>query len=200
MGGALQEVLEEARTYGFLGPGPIDAHIESAERFRTVLEPKEPRRILDLGSGGGAPALPLAFWLPQADFVLLDSMERRTDFLTHAVSRLGLGPRVAVVRERAEVAGRQPMFRGRFDAVTARSFGPPGVTAECGSPLLTVGGVLVVSEPPGPAERWPATGLSQLGLVRIETDRTGVAVLEQATACPEKFPRRTGIPTKRPLF
>ena len=200
IGSALHEVLEEARSYGFLGPGPIEAHIASAERFFGVLEPRDPRRVLDLGSGGGVPALPLALWMPEVELVLLDSMARRTHFLEHAVVRLGLASRVSVMRERAEVAGREPTLRGTFAAVTARSFGPPAVTAECGSPLLAVGGVLVVSEPPDPVDRWPASELGQLGLTQIPSNRPGMAVFELRTACPERFPRRTGIPGKRPLF
>jgi 16S rRNA (guanine527-N7)-methyltransferase len=196
----LLEVLEDARSYGFLGPGPIDAHLESAQRFLGALEPRKPGRILDLGSGGGAPALPLAVWLPEAEFVLLDAMERRTQFLTEAVARLGVGNRVVVVRDRAETAGRLPALRGSFDTVTARSFGPPAVTAECGAPFLRVGGILVVSEPPETADRWPASGLDELGMRRLGGDSAGVAVLEQESLCPDRYPRRSGIPTKRPIF
>lgn len=198
--GALLSVLEDGRRLGFLGPGPLETHLDSAQRFRAALDRQSPRLVLDLGSGGGVPALPLALWLNDAAFVLVDSMERRTVFLAEAVERLGLAARVRVVRERAEVVGRDPDLRGRCDAVTARSFGAPAVTAECGAPLLRVGGVLVVSEPPDRPARWPDDGLEPLGLSVEDRGLSGVAVLRQTSECPDKYPRRSGIPGKRPLF
>lgn len=197
--GALLGVLEEARRYGFLGPGPVATHLESAERFRSALAPRAPTRVLDLGSGGGVPGLALAQWLPDTEFVLLDSMEKRTKFLELAVSGLGLCDRVEVVRDRAEVAGRAESLRGRFDAVTARSFGAPAVTAECGAPFLRLGGLLLVSEPPQPADRWPAEALSMLGL-GLDRVADGIAVMSLREACPDRYPRRPGLPAKRPLF
>ncbi len=90
--------------------------------------------------------------------------------------------------------------------VTARSFGPPAVTVECGAPLLRVGGLLVVSEPPGTDEHpeWPAEGLDLVGLAPTSQtrfdDRFGYQVLVKTGATPDRYPRRVGIPTKRPLF
>jgi 16S rRNA (guanine527-N7)-methyltransferase len=91
--------------------------------------------------------------------------------------------------------------------VVVRSFGPPAVTAECGAPFLRVGGLLVVSEPPaeeGKAleERWPADGLAPLGLEPAErwTEPFTYHASRQVTPCPDRYPRRVGIPTKRPLF
>jgi 16S rRNA (guanine527-N7)-methyltransferase len=130
---------------------------------------------------------------------------RRAAFLTEAVAVLGLERRVRVLAERAEVVGRDPAWRGGARVVVARGFGPPAVTAECGAPLLATGGRLVVSEPPdADATRWPAPALEALGLaperaVRIEGG-AAYQVLRQASWCPERFPRRVGIPTKRPLW
>jgi 16S rRNA (guanine527-N7)-methyltransferase len=90
--------------------------------------------------------------------------------------------------------------------VTARSFGRPAVVAECAAPLLKPGGWLVVSEPPAAdrpeTPRWPAVALGQFGLVPEEQAREGFEyqVLRQHEACPDRFPRRTGVPAKRPLF
>jgi 16S rRNA (guanine527-N7)-methyltransferase len=116
--------------------------------------------------------------------------------LEHAVHRLTLGGRVRVRAERAELAGRDPTQRAAYDAVIARGFGPPAVAAECGAPFLRVGGRLLTSEPPD--ERpWPEAPLGQLGLAAVGR-RSGVMVLEQRLACPDRFPRRS--PAKRPLF
>lgn len=196
--------LERSREVGFLGPGPVDAHVEHALGFAEVVgEP--PASVVDLGSGGGVPGLVLAAVWPDTRFVLLDSMERRTAFLGEAVQGLGWDGRVEVVRTRAEVAGRDDTFRGWHDVVVSRSFGPPAVTAECAAPLLRVGGRLVVSEPPEQAgERWPADGLATLGLgtpQRLTAENgAGYVVLVQEAPCSVKFPRREGVPTKRPLW
>ena len=112
-------------------------------------------------------------------------------------------PNVTVVRARAEDAGRDPGLRGAFGLVTARSFGPPPVTAECAAPFLAVDGRLVVSEPPDGADRWPADGVALLDLELLRRTTTAAGryqVLRQRTLVDERFPRRTGIPGKRPLF
>ncbi len=163
-------------------------------------------RWLDLGSGGGVPGLVLAVRLPAVPFTLVDAQLRRTQFLASSVLDLGVGDRVEIVRSRAETLGRDPAHRGTYSVVTSRSFGPAAVTAECAAPLLSVGGLLVVSEPPEgePAARWPAGQLAELGLEPVcrtrFADRFSYQVLLQAEVCPERYPRRVGVPTKRPLF
>jgi 16S rRNA (guanine527-N7)-methyltransferase len=137
--------------------------------------------------------------------VLLDASQRRTAFLREAVDRLGLAARVRVVTDRAEVAGRSPELRWSFDAVVARSFGPPAVTAECAAGFLPVGGVLVVSEPPAdeePEGRWPHTGLTELGFgpaARLGTATAGFVRIRRLEAN-DRWPRRVGIPAKRPRW
>jgi 16S rRNA (guanine527-N7)-methyltransferase len=118
-----------------------------------------------------------------------------------ATRRLGLTDRVEVLHARAETVGRQR--RGEADVVTARSFGPPAVVAECAAPLLRPGGRLLVSEPPGRPDRWPVEGLAVLGLSPAE----GVVVIDRSfvrlrlrSEVPPEFPRRPGIPGKDPLF
>ncbi len=151
------------------------------------------------------PGLVLASCWPNARVVLLDSNERRTAFLATEVSGLE-GSEVEVVRGRAEDCGRAQPLRGAFELVTARSFGPPAVTAECSAPYLSVGGLMVASEPPDDqsGSRWPLEGLAQLGLVpkdSVRFDRRfGYQVLEKTGATPDRYPRRVGIPVKRPLF
>jgi len=217
----LRQILEEARAAGFLGPGPVATHLRHAEGFVAVCrrlwpDGSAPPVLLDLGSGGGLPGLVVATHWPEATLVLLDAQGRRTRFLSGAVRRLHLESRVSVRQDRAEAAGHDPAFRGTFDGVLARSFGRPAVVAECGAPLLKVGGWLVVSEPPGDppddqsdapsdplvAARWPAEPLRQLGLVpdRLVHEEFGYQTLRHADPCPDRFPRRDGIPAKRPLF
>ncbi|MGH9260141.1 MAG: 16S rRNA (guanine(527)-N(7))-methyltransferase RsmG, partial [Acidimicrobiales bacterium] len=168
----LDTVLERSRSLGFLGPGSLRVQVDHARGFAAGLS-SPPRRFLDLGSGGGVPGLVLALQWRESEVVLLDAAERRCVFLTEAAAALGCADRVAIVRARAEEAGRTAGLRGRFDAVVARGFGPPPVTAECGAPFLVVGGLLVVSERPEEEQegeggevgsRWPAAGLAPLGL------------------------------------
>ncbi|MFZ0249730.1 MAG: RsmG family class I SAM-dependent methyltransferase [Acidimicrobiales bacterium] len=205
------ELLGEARALGFLGPGPMEPQIRHAQGFGTIarrLSPGAPVRLVDLGSGGGLPALVVATGWPACSMTLLEANGRRAAFLRRAVERLGLGSRVTVLEERAEVSGRQDGLRAGFDGALARSFGRPAVVAECAAPLLRVGGWLLVSEPPqGDREdqrddRWPAEPLGQLGLETDEVVHEGFEyrVLRQVSACPERFPRRNGVPAKRPLF
>lgn len=245
----LIEVLERARDLGFLGPGAVDKHVEHALGFLGLWphSPAAPEEdgvgergeqglplAVDLGSGGGIPGLVLAVSTPTVRWLLLDSNHRRTEFLSSAVDDLGLSSRVEVMTERAETAGRSSV-RGQASVVVARSFAPPAVTAECAAPLLTVGGHLLVAEPPAgvPAEdasaagasaagasaagasaagtdhsptsqasRWPAAGLAVLGMVPDADQAAPFALqrLRQREACPERYPRRVGVPAKRPLF
>jgi 16S rRNA (guanine527-N7)-methyltransferase len=216
--GSVRAALLGARELGFLGPGPIDRHARHAQGFVDLAksQPLTPQRphILDLGSGGGLPGLILADQWPEATLVLLDANQRRTDFLRGAVISTGLQDRVQVVQVRAEVGGRDPLFRTNFDGVVVRSFGPPAVVAECAAPFLREGGWLIVSEPPAekisddqeapPDEsgRWPAESLAQVGLAPVEFVRQefGYQVLRQANRCPQRFPRRDGVPSRKPLF
>jgi 16S rRNA (guanine527-N7)-methyltransferase len=209
---AVEAVLERSRRLGFLGPGSLRVQVEHALGFAVGL-PAPPGRFVDLGSGGGVPGLVLAGHWPEAEGVLVDASERRCAFLADAIEELGVGARVWVARARAELAGRRTDLRGRADAVVARGFGPPAVTAECGAPFLAAGGRLVVSEPPdagsgaadvapGRADRWPPSGLELLGLVadREWSEPYHYRSFRLDRPCPDTYPRRDGVPAKRPLF
>lgn len=194
----IRPVLDAARELGFLGPGPVDAHVDHAVPLVEVLAGAG--LAVDLGSGGGVPGLVLALATTGTEWVLVESQQRRAAWLTEAARTLGLADRVRVVAERAELVGRSEL-RHRATWVTARSFGPPAVAAECGAPLLAGGGTLWVAEPPEPgAERWSAAGLTELGLdPEPRRIRGWVGFVSQAPTG-ERYPRRVGIPSKRPLF
>jgi 16S rRNA (guanine527-N7)-methyltransferase len=145
--------------------------------------------------------LVLALLWSDSTWILLDGTLRRTQLLETAVADLDLAGRVEIVFARAEDFGRTAA-RGTFDLVTARSFGPPAVTAECAAPFLRVGGHLLVSEPPdGTAGRWVGAPLDQLGLEDEGAAGTpAMRCLRQVVPCPDRYPRRPGIPSKRPLW
>jgi 16S rRNA (guanine527-N7)-methyltransferase len=203
-------MLTEARRLGFLGPGPIVSHLDHAAGFAEAVEhalnggEAGERWAADLGSGGGVPGLPLALRFPAWNWALIDSSVRRAGFLRDAVRSLGLEDRVRVVPERAETVGRRPTDRGSFDLIVARSFGPPAVVAECGAPLLRLDGLAVVSEPPGGVpDRWPVAGLAAVGMVPgqpVLARGWAYQLLRQSEPCPQRYPRRVGLPPKRPLF
>ena len=203
MAEALEDVLARSRDRGFLGPGPIAEQRAHAEAFLAAIEADGVARALDRGRGGGVPGLVLALALPQVPWTLLDGMARRTTFLHEAVEALGLADRVEVRTARAEEAGREPALRGSYDLIVARGFGPPAVTAECAAPLLSLGGQLVVSEPPGSeGDRWPAAGLAGVGLVleAVVAGPPSFARLRLVELPQDRYPRRVGIPGKRPLW
>ena len=164
---------------------------------------------MDLGSGGGIPGLVLAQAWPDREGVLLEANRGRAGFLSGVVAGQGWAQRVSVVNQRAETVGHAAGYRGGFSLVVARSFGPPPVTAECAAPLLRPSGILVVSEPPGSAppedggsDRWPEKGLAPLGLVPVGRWQRefGYQIMRQAEPCPARYPRRVGVPAKRPLY
>jgi 16S rRNA (guanine527-N7)-methyltransferase len=204
----LIDLLEEARQRGFLGPGPVEPHLDHARAF-AVAAGTPPARALDLGAGGGLPGLVLAveFW-PETTWVFLDAQQKRTAFLREAVEDLELEDRVEVITERAELVGQHPDHRAAYDLVVSRSFGPPPVALECAAPLLRVGGAFLVSDPPDAAlaDRWPDAGTRLFGCSPAEGTVVGpgdgyhFARIVQAERCPDRFPRRVGIPGKRPAF
>lgn len=193
-----------------MGPGPVEPHLENAQGFaRAIVAHARGEApgglVIDLGSGAGLPGLALAEEWSSSRWWFVDSNQRSVDFLRQAVDELGLGRRASVIQGRAEELGHDPELRGRATMVVARSFGPPAVTAECAAGFLGVGGLLVVSEPPEPGpERWPAAGLAMLkqGLVRTTGTESGhhFAVIEQVELVADRYPRRTGVPKRRPLF
>lgn len=197
----LHQTLSQARDLGFLGPGPVDDHVRRALDLAVAAD-EAPVLALDLGSGGGVPGLPLMLLWPRSRWVLLEASSRKAAFLKEALAVLDLVGRAEVELERAETAARSKL-RGVFDLVVARGFAGPAVTAECGSGFLRPGGRMIVAEPPGGApSRWDPAGLRQLGMVIGSAfhSPTACQVLLQEHACPDRYPRRVGVPAKRPLW
>jgi len=205
----IRRALVRSAELGFVGSMPIDDQIDHALGFVAVLESSlevPPRSVIDLGTGGGIPGLVLVSCWPQARIVLMDASERRTGFLSEILEGWDAGRNTEVVRGRAEELGREPGLREQFEAVTSRSFGTPALAAECGSAFLALNGLMVVSEPPdlAPKLRWPADGLGVVGLEPVGTSRVaerfGYQVLRKTATIGDRFPRRVGVPAKRPVF
>jgi 16S rRNA (guanine527-N7)-methyltransferase len=200
----LLSVLEESRELGLLGPGPVTRQHAHAEDLASAIGPFD-GQFLDLGAGGGVPGLVLAEQWPDALGTLLDAQQRRCAFLEQAVDRLGLRDRLVVVCGRAEQRAREPALRGAFDLVVARSFAAPAVTAECAVGFLRVSGRLVVTEPPDTAveRRWPVEAMAELGYGSprfIRHAETGAMSARLDVQVSDRWPRREGVPGKRPLW
>jgi 16S rRNA (guanine527-N7)-methyltransferase len=146
--------------------------------------------IVDVGSGGGVPGIPLAAALPECEFTLLESNRRKADFLEEQALAF---PNVRVVRGRAE---EQPTET--YGVALAKALAPPPVAAEWCLPLVWVGGAVVLwvgsNADVAAVERTAA----QLGGGPIE-DREGLLLLAKVEPTPTGFPRRPGIARKRPL-
>ena len=181
----LHQVLEESHHRGFLGPGPILPHLRSAAQFAHALPRavaqgciKGEFSLLDMGSGGGLPGLPLLRWFPSMRGTLVDARSKRTGFLEEAVQTLEIDDRTEVVTGRIEEMGNE---LGLHHVVTARSFGPPSATVELASHLLNPGGCLLVSEPPS-GRLWAADGLNGIGLVQLSAMGDSIARFERVGA------------------
>jgi 16S rRNA (guanine527-N7)-methyltransferase len=205
----LNGAFEKSFQQGFLGRMPIQDQIDHALGFVALLEGHlggAPVSVIDLGSGGGVPGLVLISCWPETRVVLMDANVRRTEFLVDTITAWARGGDAEVVRGRAEELGRIPEMRETFAVVTSRSFGIPAATAECGSSFLEVEGLMAISEPPGGAEldRWPVGGLDKLSLAPLGSERPdhrfGYQLLAKTRPIDDRYPRRVGIPVKRPAF
>lgn len=203
--GHLLPSLRRSRALGFLGPGSIESQVGHSLAFARAWDTfrhAPPGRLLDLGSGGGLPGLVLGEVWPSSSLLLLEAQRRRATFLREALAESTRQGESSVVEGRAEELAHGPS-RGSIELVTARSFGPPPVVAECAVGFLRTGGLLLVSEPPIlDPDRWPADRLGQLGLRLLArlTDPASIVCLELSEEVCPRFPRRVGVPKKRPLW
>jgi 16S rRNA (guanine527-N7)-methyltransferase len=208
----LRRVLTQAHAFGFFGPGDLSPAIEHAHGFLRVAVSAVayPTAWIDLGSGGGLPGLVGIARFPEASWALLDAQEKRVVFLRSAIiefsHEVDLHCGTTVLHGRAEQIARLTGQTESVDVVTARGFAPPPVTAECAARFLRVGGVLVVSEPPGGnGVRWAGLAATDLGLELegVVTDGPSGArfsIIRKTVETPDRFPRAGAALTKRPLF
>jgi 16S rRNA (guanine527-N7)-methyltransferase len=162
-------------------------------------------RAADLGSGAGLPGLALAIGLPSTEFVLIDSVGRKCEFMQRAAAACDL-PNVTVVHARAEELDPET----GFDLVTARALAPLSVVAEYAAPLLRIGGTLVAwrgqRDPQAELEAEAATDALGLKLGEIRrvqpypsAEDRHLHLMSKVKETPGSFPRRPGVAAKRPL-
>lgn len=146
--------------------------------------------IVDVGSGGGAPGIPLASALPDREVVLLEANRRKCQFLEEIVQDF---PNVRVVRGRAEDQALE-----QFGVALAKALAPPPVALEWCLPLVRAGGAAILFVGPSANVGTVARAAEQLGGGEPEV-HAGLLVVEKTGPTPPGFPRRPGVARKRPL-
>lgn len=174
-----------------------------------AMGPKPSGRMIDVGTGAGFPGLPLKIAVPHLRLTLVEATAKKAEFCQHVVSLLGLEG-VEVVHARAEEVGHRPEHREAYDWAMARAVAALPVLVEYLLPFLRLGGKAVAQKgETGPAEAH--AGEKALGLLggRISqivplelpgvAERRFLVVMEKAALTPADYPRRPGVPSKRPL-
>jgi 16S rRNA (guanine527-N7)-methyltransferase len=164
------------------------------------------RTVVDVGSGAGLPGLPLKIARPDLELTLVESDQDKAAFLVHACATLGLSD-VEVLARRAEEVGHDPRFREAFDVAVARALAPMPVLAELCLPLVRVGGRLLAQKTESEDMAAAGHALDVLGglLKTVHQSpslaRTAgtVVVIEKVRPSPAAYPRRPGVPARKPL-
>ena len=166
-------------------------------------------RLIDVGSGGGVPGIPLKVAFPSMDLTLLDSVGKKTRFLQHLVETLKLND-VEVCTGRAEELAHEPRLREGFDSVISRGVAAMRVLTELTLPYCRIGGTVITmkkgdigQEMADASHSLEVLGgrLVEIVEVNLEGLRDGrlLVVVEKVKPTPAKFPRRPGLVTKHPL-
>jgi len=174
-----------------------------------VMNSSQLDRVIDVGTGAGFPGLPLKILYPQMQLTLVESIGKKTAFCEHVINKLNLEG-VKVIQMRAEELGKLKEHREQYDWALARAVAVMPVLLEYLLPLVRVGGcVLSMKGESGPAESQIAEEATQilgghlrkLQLVTLPgvAEERYLVVIDKVAATPEKYPRRVGIPAKRPL-
>ncbi len=166
-------------------------------------------KLIDVGTGAGFPGLPLKIVQPELQLTLLETTRKKTDFLTYVVQTLSLS-NVEVVTARAEDAGQQPQYRGQFDIAVARAVAALPVLIEYTLPFVKKNGTLLLQKGQTPTEEVSAAknALKLLGgsiesvqpieLEPLQAERH-LIIIRKTQATPKQYPRRAGLPSKKPL-
>ncbi|HLY25077.1 MAG TPA: 16S rRNA (guanine(527)-N(7))-methyltransferase RsmG [Aggregatilineales bacterium] len=166
-------------------------------------------RVIDVGAGAGFPGLPLKIVCPQINLTLLEATGKKTAFMQYVVDDLALtGVKIANVR--AEDAGQDPAFRENYDLVLARSVAHMPVLVEYLLPLCKVGGRCIAMKGESAAAEIALAEIALrllgghfLQLVPVELPHVAethyLVIIEKIAATPRQFPRKPGVPTKKPL-
>ena len=172
------------------------------------LIPSETIKLLDIGAGAGFPSLPMKILYPQLDVTIIDSLNKRINFLQLLAQELNLDG-VHFYHGRAEDLAQDKNFRAQYDFVTARAVARMQVLSELTIPYLKVGGkLLALKASNAPEELLEAKNALNLLFSKVEDnlsyvlpngDPRYITVVEKKKETPNKYPRKAGMPNKRPL-
>ncbi len=171
--------------------------------------PAKPLRILDIGTGGGFPLLPLAMLLPQHEFVGLDAVLKKVDAVDRIIKTLHI-PNAKVVSARVEEFAHRDSMRGTFDIVTFRAVAPISTLLEYGIPLLKTRGKCVLWKSMHIADelRLSLNATKELHASLTHTfpytlpgdwGERQLLVYEKNAGTPSSYPRKNGLPKNKPL-
>ena len=168
----------------------------------------QPIHLLDIGAGAGFPSLPMKILFPELDVTIIDSLNKRINFLHLLAEELGLSG-VHFYHGRAEDFAQDKAFRAQFDIVTARAVARMQVLSELTLPYLKVGGrLLALKASNAPEELEEAKNALNLLFSKVEDnlqyelpngDPRYITLVEKKKETPNKYPRKAGMPNKRPL-
>ena len=164
------------------------------------------RKVVDVGSGGGLPGIPLKIVRPDLELTLIEADQAKAAFLVHACAKLGLEG-VEVVARRAEDAGHDPRMRETFDVAVARALAPMPVLAELCLGLVRVGGRLLAQKTDAEDVAGAAHAIEVMGgsLSVVHASPSAarhsgtVVVIDKVRPTPAGYPRRSGVPNRKPL-
>jgi 16S rRNA (guanine527-N7)-methyltransferase len=166
----------------------------------------EAHSLVDVGSGGGLPGLPLKIARPDLRVTLVEADQDKAAFLVRACATLGLHD-VEVVARRAEEVGRDPLYREAFDVAVARALAPMPVLAELCLPLVRVGGRLLAQKTDSEDVNGAGRAIEAMGgavkvVVAAPSAARGagtVVIVDKVRSTPPAYPRRPGVPGRKPL-
>jgi len=164
------------------------------------------RSLVDVGSGAGLPGIPIKIARPDLEVTLIEADQAKAAFLVHACAALGL-ENIHVVARRAEDAGHDPALREAFDVAVARALAPLPVLVELCLPLVRVGGRLLAQKTEAEKAGSAARAIDLLGgelsgvLAAPSAARSAgtIVVIDKVRPTPTLYPRRPGVPARKPL-
>lgn len=171
---------------------------------------EQPVSLCDVGAGAGFPSIPLKILFPQLKITIVDSLNKRINFLTELVQQLNLKD-VTLVHARAEQFGnKKSVSRQSFDIVTARAVARLGVLSELCLPLVRVGGQMIAMKAAKADDELEDAkqAISLLGgqvkndfdfSLPILDEKRHIIIIEKIKDTPKKYPRKPGTPNREPL-
>ena len=166
-------------------------------------------KLIDVGTGAGIPGIPLKILLPEIELVLLDATKKKAGFLEHIIQQLNLKD-VEIVVGRAEEVAHRPEYRQQFDLVLSRAVAELSALVELTLPFCAIGGRFIAQKKGSiQAEIQSARqaifllGGEMADVKKVElsefSDKRQMVVIDKVGETPAQYPRRPGIPAKRPL-